>query len=421
MPETTPNPEPISLPPVPAPEVPEAPEVPAAAPALEPAAAVEPAAGIVPEPAAAAAPADPATVAAVTEAQPEPEPEPAPAAAAVAPDAPGAEPRPAPIPDLSPAACAAALAEHFPALFGAGRMLPIKLRIQADIQQHVPGRFSKKSLSIFLHRHTTSTGYIKALVNSPHRFDLDGQPAGEIAQEHKDAGVVELERRLAIVQARRVAEREAQRQARRPAAVAPTDGAPVAEGVPAQERPPHPPRPPRPDRPLRADWPPRGEAAARGDRAPRPDRPDRPPRADRPPRPERAPDAHPAPVRPTDSGAPMRAAPEAAAPPAPSVPLTPEQIADNEARRGRAALLRAFETTTLTRSNFCALKGLKDDVLEAQLLLAREERKLHPSPAAERDRDSDRPRADRPRFEDRGPRRDAPPRPGGQRGGRPPR
>ena len=420
MPETTPNPEPISLPPVPAPEVPEAP---VAAPALEPVAAVEPAAGIVPEPAAAAAPADAASAAAVNEAQPEHGP--APAAAAVATDAAVdaavAEPRAAPIPDLSPAACAAALAEHFPALFGAGRMLPIKLRIQADIQQRVPGRFSTKSLSIFLHRHTTSTGYIKALVNSPHRFDLDGQPAGEIAQEHKDAGVVELERRLAIVQARRVAEREAQRQARRPAAVAPTDGAPAAQGVPAQERPAHPPRPPRPDRPPRADRPPRGEAAPRGDRPPRPDRPDRPPRADRPPRPERAPDAQPAAVKPADSGAPMRAAPEAAAPPAPSVPLTPEQIADNEARRGRAALLRAFETTTLTRSNFCALKGLKDDVLEAQLVLAREERKLHPPPAAERDRDSDRPRADRPRFEDRGPRRDAPPRPGGQRGGRPPR
>ncbi len=375
MPETTPNPDPNALPPGTAPDVPEL-----AAPAPAPAA-------------------DPQT----------------------------AEPRPAPIPDLSPAACAAALAEHFPALFGAGRMLPIKLRIQADIQQRVPGLFSKKSLSIFLHRHTTSTAYIKALVNSPHRFDLDGQPAGDIAQEHKDAGVVELERRLAIVQARRMAEREAQRQARRPQAAVPgagpaaaVDGAPAAEGVPADQRPPRPPRPPRPDRP-RADRPPRRETAPPGARPPHPERQDRPPRADRPPRQDRAPDAHRAPFRPADTGAPVHAAPEAAAPPAPSVPLSPEQMAENEARRGRAALLRAFETTTLTRSNFCALKGLKEDVLEAQLVQAREERKLHPPPAADRDRDRERPREDRPRFEDRGPRRDAPPRPGGPRGGRPPR
>ena len=104
------------------------------------------------------------------------------------------------------------------------------------------------------------------------------------------------------------------------------------------------------------------------------------------------------------------------------------QVAENEARRGRAALLRAFETTTLTRSNFCALKGMKDDVLEAQLVLAREERKLHPPPAPREPAvERERPRQERPRFDDRGPRRDAPPRlggpggPGGPRGGRPPR
>jgi len=56
------------------------------------------------------------------------------------------------------------------------------------------------------------------------------------------------------------------------------------------------------------------------------------------------------------------------------VPLTPEQAADQEARRSRAAVLRAFETTTLTRANFCALKGMKDEALEAILVQARAER-----------------------------------------------
>ena len=54
--------------------------------------------------------------------------------------------------------------------------------------------------------------------------------------------------------------------------------------------------------------------------------------------------------------------------------MTPEQAADFEARRSRAGVLRAFETTTLTRANFCALKGMKDDALEAILVQARAER-----------------------------------------------
>ena len=99
-------------------------------------------------------------------------------------------------------------------------------------------------------------------------------------------------------------------------------------------------------------------------------------------------------------------------------------MADNEARRNRAALLRTFEGATLTRANFCALKGISDAALEAQLVLAREERKSHPQlhpqarPQPDRDlehgRDRDRPPQDRPRFEDRGPRRGPP-------GGRAPR
>ena len=118
--------------------------------------------------------------------------------------------------DLSPAACAARLAELFPALFGAGRALPIKLRIQSDIQQRAPGLFTRKSLSPFLHRYTTGTAYLKALVNSPHRFDLDGAPAGEIDDVHRQAAATELERRRGLFEAKRAAERAAANEARRP-------------------------------------------------------------------------------------------------------------------------------------------------------------------------------------------------------------
>jgi len=96
---------------------------------------------------------------------------------------------------LSPAAVAALLAQHFPALFGAGRALPLKLRIQADIQARAPGVVNKKSLSVFLHRYTTSTAYLKALATQPQRIDLDGAPAGEIEALHRDAAAAEVDRR----------------------------------------------------------------------------------------------------------------------------------------------------------------------------------------------------------------------------------
>ncbi len=284
--------------------------------------------------------------------------------------------------DLPPAVCAAKLAELFPALFGAGRALPIKLRVQADIQQRAPGVFSRKSLSIFLHRHTTSTPYIRALVNSPHRFDLDGQPAGEVTEEHRLAATAELERRRAIVEARRAAERQAQRDAHRdaqrqaraaaPAAVAargdavagataPADG-PATDATPAQ-------RPPRPPHGRRVDNRPRGRPGDGPHGRPQEGPGNRPPAIDRSGPPTQASPQRPPQGR-SDAGLAV-----------PAAPFTPEQAAENEARRGRAALLRLYETTTLTRANFCALKGLSETALEAALAQARTEREQRPREA----------------------------------------
>jgi ProP effector len=158
-------------------------------------------------------------------------------------------------PELSPAACAARLAELFPALFAPGTPKPLKLRIQSDIQLRAPGVFTKKSLSVFLHRHTTTTAYLRAV-------------AGAIADDHRQAAVAELERRRAMHEARREAERQAQRAAN--------------------------------DEARRA------------------------------------------------------------------------RAAEDEQRREASALLRAFEATTLTRANFCALKGLSEAQLDALLAQARQ-------------------------------------------------
>lgn len=109
-------------------------------------------------------------------------------------------------------AVGAELKRLFPALFG-GAPKPLKLRIQADIQERAPGQFSKQQLSAFLRRYTGGTGYLVALTRAKQRFDLDGQGAGEISAEHLAAAQQELTRRRGITEGRR-AEEDQQRQQR---------------------------------------------------------------------------------------------------------------------------------------------------------------------------------------------------------------
>jgi len=182
--------------------------------------------------------------------------------------------------DLSPAQCSARLGQLFPALFRLQQPLPLKLRIQADIQTRAPGVFTRKSLSAFLHRYTTGTPYLLALTRQTQRFDLEGHPAGELAPEHREAATTEMARRRAIVEDRRAAEQATQRDA---------------------------------------------QAAQRQ-----------------------------------------------------------QHEAEQQGRRERALLLRAFESSTLTRANFCALKGLDDSSLDTLLAQARQEAAERPAWAEDR-------------------------------------
>ncbi|MCV2368020.1 ProQ/FinO family protein [Roseateles oligotrophus] len=104
--------------------------------------------------------------------------------------------------EMSPAACAAKLKELFPALFVGGGVKPLKLRVQADIQERAPGVFTKSALSAFLRRHTGSTSYLMAISKARTRFDLDGQPAGDLSDEHRAAALEELARRRGLQQER---------------------------------------------------------------------------------------------------------------------------------------------------------------------------------------------------------------------------
>lgn len=102
---------------------------------------------------------------------------------------------------MSPAEVASQLKALFPALF-TGMQKPLKLRIQADIQQRAPGKFTKAQLSAFLRRHTGSTGYLIALGKATHRYDLDGNPGDELLEEHRLAAREELKRRRGVQQER---------------------------------------------------------------------------------------------------------------------------------------------------------------------------------------------------------------------------
>ncbi|HEY1130351.1 MAG TPA: ProQ/FinO family protein, partial [Roseateles sp.] len=114
--------------------------------------------------------------------------------------APAPEARPA-APAAAPVDASAELKALFPALF-TGKPKPVKLRIQADIQERAPGKFTKAQLSAFLRRHTGGTGYLIALTQAKTRFDLDGNPAGEITEEHLTAAREELARRKGVQQER---------------------------------------------------------------------------------------------------------------------------------------------------------------------------------------------------------------------------
>ena len=145
---------------------------------------------------------------ATPENQPEDQLPAAPEAAATQPEGVNAV---APAGEPSVADTKARLAELFPALFR-GEPKPLKLRIQADIQERAPGVFTKQALSAFLRRHTGTTSYLIAASKAKQRFDLDGNPAGEFSEEHRQVALDELARRRSNQQAKREQEEAGRRE-----------------------------------------------------------------------------------------------------------------------------------------------------------------------------------------------------------------
>ncbi len=227
--------------------------------------------------------------------------------------------------EISPAACAGLLKQHFPALFG-GPPKPLKLRIQADINQRAPGVFTKPALSAFFRRYTGSTAYLIALGKATQRFDLDGQPAGELSEEHRNLAREELARRRQVSR-----ERDQQAQAQVQA-----QHAQVLQAQQAQAR---------------------NEQALVSDQQREQQRVQREQQREQQRAEQQAQRAQQA-----------------------------QQTEATQERQMRLALLRDFDRTPLTLNNFCALKGLKPETLAPMLALARKEAAENPAPAPLEDR-----------------------------------
>jgi hypothetical protein len=353
-----------------------------AAPADVDATAAPQAPPVTPEPSAASGAPEPPTMPDTPEA---PEPLGAPDApeAPEVPEVPGSlAPATAAVPEMTPAACAARLAELFPALFGAdGPPRPVKLRVHADVQQRAPGMFTRRVLSAFLSRHTTTSAYLRGLVESPHRFDLDGQPAGEIADEHRQAAREELARRRALRRGPPAG------KGQRPPAPTAQPGTHTGThtdtdtgggaGAPTPDRPARGPRPEgraRAGQPPRQGRPERAEGSARTGPAPDAGKPERSARPQRPMGPARGPQRPPRQPNPHPSGRDKalampehQPAGDARTPAAPT-PFDPAQ-------RARHTLVRAWETSPLAKPNFCALMRVSVAELDDAIAQVQQERR----------------------------------------------
>jgi ProP effector len=79
------------------------------------------------------------------------------------------------------------LRDKYPLCFSKENPLPLKIGIIKDIFAVLPPDISRLSLRKTLARYTKSPKYKQALKTCPHRYDLDGNEAGIVSEEHKSA------------------------------------------------------------------------------------------------------------------------------------------------------------------------------------------------------------------------------------------
>lgn len=91
---------------------------------------------------------------------------------------------------------------------------PLALGIHKEILVRLPD-LDPAALRSSMRIHTASTRYLKELATSTVRFDLDGQPAGEVTVEQRDVASGTLRERFKKLADRRRAEDKATSEAQR--------------------------------------------------------------------------------------------------------------------------------------------------------------------------------------------------------------
>ncbi|WON78799.1 RNA chaperone ProQ [Serratia sp. UGAL515B_01] len=115
------------------------------------------------------------------------------------------------------------LAERFPLCFSAeGEARPLKIGIFQDLVERLQEEenLSKTQLRSALRLYTSSWRYLYGVKVGAQRVDLDGNPCGELEQQHVDHARQQLEEAKARVQAQRAEQNAKKREAAGVSAVA---------------------------------------------------------------------------------------------------------------------------------------------------------------------------------------------------------
>ena len=107
-----------------------------------------------------------------------------------------------PMPTSDPRTLLKSLQNDFP-VFRDGK--PLAIGIDKQLLARLP-ELDRKTLRIVLSMHTHSTRYLKAMAKGTRRYDLDGNPAEEIAEAHRKHAAELLRERAKKETERRKAE-----------------------------------------------------------------------------------------------------------------------------------------------------------------------------------------------------------------------
>lgn len=93
---------------------------------------------------------------------------------------------------------------------------PVALRIDKAVAERFPDA-ERKVIRTAMRLHTASTRYLKAMEKATHRYDLEGNEAGEVSEEHRQHAAQTLKERFAEASRRKREQQQKEREAQREA------------------------------------------------------------------------------------------------------------------------------------------------------------------------------------------------------------